>query len=168
MRLLIVTLALVVSATSIAAAQGPEHAAGSASGPAAEPTPSQVVHEIERTVVRVQRSLDATRRAGRDQHARCVDATLSQITALLRLANERHQRMARYQRIRDAESADRERALIVRLLPRARELERDARRCVDPDVDLESGRTRVVTIVDPDVPTDAIREPRRRAGAVFE
>ena len=167
MRLLIVALALIASLPSLAAAQGPDRAAGSASAAAAQPAPADVVREIERTVVRVQRSLDSTWRAGRDQHARCVDATLSQITALLRLANERHQRMARYERTRDGEMAARERALIVRLLPRARELEREALRCVEPDVEV-GGRTRVVTIIDPDVPTDAVREPRRRQGAVFE
>lgn len=158
---------VLLTAPSLAAAQGPERSAGTASA-AAEPTPGAVVREIERAVVRTQRTLDQTRRAGLDQRARCVDATLSQITALLRLALERNQRMARYERTRDAEMAARERALIVRLLPRARELEQEARRCADPDFGTAPGRTRVTTIIEPDVPTDAIQEPRRRAGAVHE
>ncbi|UJR86111.1 hypothetical protein [Sandaracinus amylolyticus] len=165
---LFASLALTFLAPLGATAQQADRAADTSSAPAEQPRPSEVVREIELTATRVQRTLDETRRAGRTQHASCVDEQLSQITATLRLALERTQRSQRYERERNVEMAERERALVARLLPRARELEREARRCVDPDADLESGRTRVTTIIDANVPRDAVREPRRREGAVHE
>lgn len=119
-----------------------------------------MIREIERSVSRVLHTLGALRRAGSAHQARCVDATVSQITATLRLANERHARATRYEQRGDRDMAARERALIVRLRVRTRELEREARRCVEPDVDLGPNRTRVTTTIEPWVPTDAIQDPR--------
>ncbi|MDQ3033892.1 MAG: hypothetical protein M3Y87_15860, partial [Myxococcota bacterium] len=73
---------------------------------------------------------------------------------------ERTARAARYERTGDAEMARRERALIMRLRVRTRELEREARHCVDPEAEAGPDRTVVTTIIEPWVPTDAIQEPR--------
>lgn len=124
--------------------------------------PADVIREIERSASRVQRLLGDARRAGTAQQTRCLDATLSQITATLRLGLERTARARRYSDRGDAELATRERALIARLLVRTRELEAEARVCVDPEADLAPNRTRVTTIIDPSVPTDAIRDDRPR------
>ncbi len=120
---------------------------------------AEMVSEIERMYMRVLRSLDETRRAGRAEHARCMDTKLSHLSATLRLARERLQRLTRYERVGDSTMIEREHALVARLLPRAREIEHEAQRCAEPDA--PPNRTRVTVTVDPNVPEDAVEEPRR-------
>lgn len=127
---------------------------------------SDVVRAIELGTSRVQHLLGETRQAGDSRRARCVDERLSELGATLRLALERHARASRYADRGDDQMAARERALLVRLAGRARELEQGARLCVDPDA-LEPNRTRVTVIIDPDVPTDAIVEPIADRRTVF-
>lgn len=141
-------LAAVLLTVAPAAAQEPTDAARA----------SEIVHAIERGTGQVQRLLADVRRRGDERRARCVDDQLSQLNATRRLALERHQRASRLERQGDRDMAARERALLARLATRARELEREARLCVDPDA-LEPDGTRVTVIIDPDVPTDAIVEP---------
>lgn len=160
---LAIALALGALPVSALAQAAPERSAGTSSARPTEPRPADVVRTIERTASRIQHMLGELRRAGDARQARCVDATLSQITATLRLALDRITRATRFDERGDAPMAERERALIVRLQLRARELEREARRCVDPE-DVGPNRTRVTTIIEPSVPTDAIEEPRRREG----
>ena len=145
---------------SASAQRQPDRAAATASSVRGELSPADVVREIARTASRVQHVLGDLRRDGSARPARCVDATLSQITATLRLALERTTRAARYERTGQPELAPRERALIVRLRVRTRELEREARHCVEPRAEVGPDRTVVTTIIEPWVPTDAIQDPR--------
>ena len=154
LRSLIVAAVLLTAAPALA--QQPTDAARA----------SEIVRDLERSTARVQRLLADTRRRGDEPRARCVDDQLSQLNATRRLALERHQRASRLERQADREMAARERALLARLSTRARELERAARRCVDPAA-LEPDRTRVTVLIDPDVPTDAIIEPPAERRAVF-
>lgn len=160
----VVWLALAL-APAVASAQGAGSAArGAALGSAQRA--SDVVRAIERHTSRVQHLLGEQRAAGDATRAACVDARLSEISATLRLAIERANRATRYQERGDGAMAERERALIARLASRARELERDARGCVDPEGEIAPGRTRVTVIIDPSVPRDAIEDPADRRGTL--
>lgn len=150
---------------------GPAHALADDEPPhvsSVPPRAASVVAEIERMYLGVLRSLDESRRAGRAEHARCIDRTLSRLSGTLRLARERLERVGRHERRGDTTMVERERSLVTRLLPRARELVHEAHRCAEPD--LPPNRTRVTVIIDPNVPEDAVVEPRRTdlGGAVHE
>ncbi|MDQ3035815.1 MAG: hypothetical protein M3Y87_25655 [Myxococcota bacterium] len=146
---LLLSLAIVAGATDASAQAVGAHA----------PRASDVMRTIERSASRVQHLLGETRASGDAERASCVDRRLSQITATLRLALERTHRAHRHDQRGDQAQAERERALITRLESHVRSLERDARACIDPELEVGPDRTRVTVIIDPSVPTDAIVDP---------
>lgn len=121
--------------------------------------------EIERTATRVLRLHSDALRADDRERGRCIDAVLSQIDASMRLVLERleHRRAALARG--DTDEARRQERLIRRVRDHARELSTRATQCVEPwfGREHERERTVVTTIIDPDVPSDAVRtrEPPR-------
>jgi hypothetical protein len=125
---------------------------------------SQLVRSVETASARVQRLLSDARASGEVDRVACVDGRLSEIHSNLRLALERSERFHQAAERGDGIHARRERELVTRLASRVRELERQARECVDPEPMFEAGTTRVVVTVEPWVPemdVSAIPEPRR-------
>jgi len=118
-------------------------------------TASTVLRSLEQSSRRVQHLLADVRASGDVARATCVDGTLSEIHARLRLALERASR-------RSSGSASTDAARLAVLTAEVRRLEERARRCVDPDLEVPSGRTRVVTTIEPWVPdVDPAELPRR-------
>lgn len=125
-------------------------------------TISETLRDLELAARRVRHLLTRVREGGEPQRAMCVDAHLSQIHSVLRLALEREVERSEAERRGDRLHADRERALVRRYRDEIRRLETLARLCVDPSPPLPSGITQVIVTIEPWVPElDVSSLPRR-------
>ncbi|MCC6873878.1 MAG: hypothetical protein IT378_06145 [Sandaracinaceae bacterium] len=171
MRPLLLMLALLLSVP--AAADPP---AGSAAPSAAQRSAAQrsaaqrsatqrsaAQHDalVARTVAegasrRVLALLGQSRAERNPTHARCIDGKLSQIHGFSRMIEERHRRLSDAERRGDAGLVAHERQAIRRLAVQLRTLERDAVRCLYPELEGDDGRTVVVVTVSRDVPDEDV------------
>lgn len=165
MRPLLLMLALLLSVP--AAADPPAgSAAPSASQRAAQRSAVQrsaAQHDalVARTVAdrasrRVLALLGQSRAERNPAHERCIDGKLSQIHGFSRMIEERHRRLSDAERRGDAGLVAHERQAIRRLAVQLRTLERDAVRCLYPELEGDDGRTVVVVTVSRDVPDEDV------------